>query len=353
MRRTRSGALLLFLGACAGKPTNPVEPPPVTASCTFTNPIAEGQDPWIVRHGDSYYLIQSKAREIWVYKSDRLTEPLKNGVRVWSAPATGWNARNIWAPELHFIDGRWYIYYAAGEAGPPFIYQLSGVLQSVADDPQGTYIDKGTLFTGNAPTADAENIWAIDVNVARLNGELYAVWSGWQQNATTDKTPQHLYIARMTNPWTLATARVKISSPVESWERGTELDINEGPQFLVNGDQVFIIYSARESWLPAYKMGQLRLASAHADPLVPSSWIKSGPVFTGTETVHGAGHGSFTVSPDGTESWIIYHSKIDTRPGWDRVIRLQKFEWANGAPVFGMPVASGTTVRVPSGQCAA
>src|SRR5439155_1403370 len=83
-------------------------------------------DPWVVRHDSSYYLVQSKDRTIWVYKSDQLTEPTQNGVPVWTAPHNGWNRSNVWAPELHYIDGRWYIYYAAGKSGPPFVYQGSG-----------------------------------------------------------------------------------------------------------------------------------------------------------------------------------------------------------------------------------
>ncbi len=317
-------------------------PPP--GACSFVNPVAAGADPWVVRWGGSYYLIQSRDRAIWVYKSDKLTEPTSNGVRVWTAPDTGWNRTNVWAPELHHIDGRWYIYYAAGRAGPPFIHQRSGVLQSVGDDPQGEYRDEGMLDTGG--------IWAIDLTVTRLRGQLYAVWSGWEANASTDRTPQHLYIARMSNPWTIATRRVRISSPTESWEHGTELDLNEGPEFLSHPDQSFIIYSTRESWLKEYRLGQLRLRSPDADPMDSSSWLKTGPVFTGTATVYGVGHASFTTSPDSLEDWIVYHSKVDARPGWDRVIRMQKFTWhPDGAPDFGTPVPTGQPISVPSGQC--
>src|SRR2546430_5882533 len=109
----------------------------------FANPVTAGADPWVVRRDSSYYFVQSQDRTIWVYRSDRLTEPTKNGVPVCTAPHNGWNRSNVWAPELHYIDGRWYIYYAAGRSGPPFLYQRSGVLQSAGDDPQGRYIDKG------------------------------------------------------------------------------------------------------------------------------------------------------------------------------------------------------------------
>ena len=345
-------AALPLLAACGNhSPATTRETPPVQ-ECSFTNPLASGADPWVVRHNGWYYYVRSRDRAIWVYKTRKLTELTKNGVQAWSAPGAGWNRDHVWAPELHYIDGRWYIYYAAGEAGPPFIHQRSGVLQSAGEDPQGEYVDTGMLYTGNDVEAGTENIWSIDLTAARLGGQLYAVWSGWEQNRSTDRTPQHLYIAPMSNPWTIGGNRVRISSPTESWEQGTELHLNEGPEFLRRGDETFIIYSTRESWLKEYRLGQLRLKGTDADPMDPNSWVKSGPVFTGTETVYGVGHASFTTSPDGTEDWIVYHSKVDTRPGWDRVIRMQTFTWrADGSPDFGVPAPSGRPVRVPSGQC--
>lgn len=322
-----------------------------SAACTFTNPIAEGEDPWVVRKDGWYYLVASEDNGISVYRSKVLTDPKRNEVQVWSAPEEGWNRSNIWAPELHFVNGRWYIYYAAGRSGPPFVHQRSGVLQSRGSDPQGAYRARGPLYTGDDVESRTQNVWAIDVTVGRIDGQLYAVWSGWKENRPDDATPQHLYIAEMSNPWTIGSDRVRISSPTASWEQGTELNINEGPTLLTHGDDVFILYSTRESWLPAYRMGQLRLTDATADPMDPENWTKSGPVFQGTGVVHGAGHASVTTSPDGTEDWIVYHSKKTTDPGWDRVIRAQPFTWGpSGSPQFGAPTPPDSVLPVPSGQ---
>ena len=344
-------AALLLAAACSsgsGAPTQPTPP----ATCRFVNPVATGADPWVVRHDGAYLYVESEGRDINVYRSARLTEPKRNGVRIWAAPDTGWNSTNVWAPELHLVDGRWYVYYAAGRGGPPFVSQRAGVLRSVGADPQGAYEDLGQLDTGGDVTTRADDVWAIDLTVGRLGGQLYAVWSGWEANAATDRTPQHLYIAPMSDPATISGRRVRLSSPVESWERGTELDLQEGPTFLRNGDHVFLIYSTRESWLPDYRLGQLRLASAAADPLQPASWSKSGPVFERTTSVLGPGHASFTTSPDGTEPWIAYHAKTSTAPGWDRVVRLQEFSWRpDGSPDFGTPAATGASLPMPAGQC--
>jgi GH43 family beta-xylosidase len=145
---------------------------------------------------------------------------------------------------------------------------------------------------------------------------------------------------------------VRISSPVESWERGTELDLQEGPEFLANGANLFIVYSTRESWLKDYRLGLLRVKNAQLALTDTANLQKSGPVFTGSGRVYGVGHPSFTTSLDGKESWMVYHSKVDTVPGWNRVIRMQKFGWkGDGSPDFGTPVPSAEAVAVPSGEC--
>lgn len=317
----------------------------------FTNPIAEGADPWVFEKDGIYYSCGSAKGTIYVAQSAKLTDPGKR-VTVWEAPASGWNSSNVWAPELHFFDGKWYIYYAAAKKkGPPFIYQRSGVLESVSDDPFGPYVDKGMLYTGDNRKDPSSVKWAIDLTPLEINGQLYALWSGWEENRETDKIRQHLYIASMRNPWTISSKRVKISSPEESWETGGVLDLNEGPQVLKNGEKVFVIYSTRESWLKEYRLGQLALADSTLDPMEPENWKKSGPVFQGTDQVYGVGHCSFARSPDGTEDWIFYHSKKTTKPGWERDIRLQKFSWnPDGSPHFGRPVPAGVPLKVPSGE---
>lgn len=345
-------ALLLpiLLGAanCAGHATAPV-----AAACTFTNPLASGQDPWVIRQGGYYYYAKSQRNEILVQRMANLTDLGTSAVPVWIAPSSGWNRTNVWAPELHFIGGHWYIYYAAGSGGPPYIYQHAGVLEAPGSDPTvGPYVDRGMLYTGDSVATGAHDVWAIDLTVDTLGGQLYAVWSGWADTASTDRTPQNLYIARMSDPVTVASDRVLISAPTTGWEVGTQLSLDEGPEFLRHGGDTFVIFSTNESWLPAYKLGQLRLTPG-ADPMNPASWVKSGPVFTGSANVYGVGHASFTVSPDGTENWIVYHSKVDTTPGWNREVRAQKFGWnTDGSPAFGTPVPSGQTMPVPSGQCA-
>lgn len=322
----------------------------------FTNPIiANGADPWVIKDDSLYYFCfagggPGGTSAITVSKSKLLTEPGKRKL-VWHAEENAWNRRNLWAPELHKIGDKWYIYYTAGKGGPPFINQRSGVLESLTNDPQGEYREKGILQTGNDSNDYVSTIWAIDLTVTEINGKLYAIWSGWDKNENTDKTPQHLFIAEMSNPYTISSPRSKIAMAEEPWETGGSLDLIEGPQVLKHDGKTLIIYSTRESWMKEYRLGQLRLIDSTKSPLHAENWVKNGPVFQGTDEVFGTGHASFTTSPDGKEWWILYHAKKSDKPGWQRDVRLQKFTWNNsGIPVFGKPVPAGVKMKRPSGE---
>lgn len=318
---------------------------------TFTNPIiANGADPWVIKDDSLYYFCFSSGNGISISASKILSKP-GTPVRVWQPAKNAWNRKNIWAPELHKIGNRWYIYYTAGKAGPPYINQRAGVLESLSDSPFGPYEEKGVLQTGEDSSDYVKTIWAIDPTVTTINGQLYVIWSGWDKNEKTDATEQDLYIAKMSDPYTISSPRSKIAKPSESWETGGPLNLIEGPQVLKHDNKIFIIYSTRESWTKEYRLGQLMLRDSTSSPLDAANWIKKGPVFEGTEDVFGPGHASFTVSPDGKEWWILYHAKKSTSPGWDREIRLQQFTWSeSGEPVFGKPVPAGISLKRPGGD---
>lgn len=278
---------------------------------------------------------------------------------VWM-PTDPTNKYDLWAPEIHHIDGKWYIYYAADD-GNTDNHQMY-VLENTHSDPfQGEFTMKGRIST------DKDNNWAIDGSVFEHQGKLYMVWSGWQTRRVDTET-QCIYIARMANPWTLDSERVLISKPELEWERhyknvdGSEpshkIFVNEGPQPLKSpqGKYIHIVYSASGVWTPYYALGMLT-APTDADLLNPASWQKSPqPLFKQSpeNSVYGTGHNSFFKSPDGKEDYILYHARdTQTDPpgmGDTRTPRTQKIEWdSNDYPVFGIPYPKGKRLKKPSG----
>ncbi len=306
----------------------------------FTNPVAPGgQDPWVVRHGGRYHYCSSSAGKVWVNVSRGLLDVVKRRGRAVWRPEKGkpWS-KQLWAPELHRLGGRWYIYVAASD-GRNENHRMY-CLRAKTSDPAGAYELMGKI-------AAPSDRWAIDATVLVLGRRMYFVWSGWQGERNVR---QDIYIAPMSNPWTVSERRVLISSPEHAWEKVGRPAVNEGPTALQRGGKTFIIYSASGSWTDSYCLGMLELVGK--DPLRAASWRKHpAPVFAPTAEVFGPGHASFTTSPDGKEDWIVYHAAKRSGARWDRNIRMQRFIWdAEGRPRFGRPVTEGALLAAPSGE---
>src|SRR5438046_2470162 len=104
----------MLLTGCAG--AHSASPASTAGGATFTNPIKEaGADPFVVRWQGYYLLIESRDGGIWITRSPRndLTD-LDSGkqVRIWDYPVDGPDCADVWAPELHRIGDRWYVYFA-------------------------------------------------------------------------------------------------------------------------------------------------------------------------------------------------------------------------------------------------
>ncbi len=277
-------------------------------AATFTNPLLpQGADPWSVFHNGFYYYMQTSPDSLVLWKTADLTD-LKNAPKktIW-IPTEPSRARDLWAPEIHYIDKKWYVYYAADD-GDTDNHQLYVLENENADPFEEEFSFKERIST------DKDNNWAIDASLFEYNEELYMVWSGWQTRRIDTET-QCIYIAKMQNPWTLASERVLISKPELEWERhyinesgwtpDYKIFVNEGPQPLKspNGKYIHIAYSASGVWTPYYALGMLT-ATVGSDLLDPESWVKSQePVFSQSPEngVYGSGHNSFFKSPDGKE----------------------------------------------------
>ncbi|RYY37093.1 MAG: glycosyl hydrolase family 43 [Sphingobacteriaceae bacterium] len=349
-------AIAIFsLALCTGMFVLPEASAQTTAAKTFTNPILPGgADPWIIHKDGFYYYMNTTGRNLTLRKTKHIAD-LSNAPKkvIWTPPQGTPYSKEIWAPEIHFLQNKWYVYFAADD-GKNKNHRLYVLENSSADPLQGEWKFKGQI-------TDPTNKWAIDGSVYTHKGQMYFIWSGWEGD---ENGQQNIYISKMKNPYTIEGKRVKISSPQYDWEKIGDLhdagnpahvNVNEGPEILAHGDKLFLIYSASGCWTDYYALGMLT-ASANADLLKPASWTKSTqPVFKKSEenSVYAPGHNSFFKSPDGTEDWILYHAnpKPGCGCGGQRSPRMQKFNWnSDGTPHFGIPVKEGEELAVPSGD---
>ncbi|GAB3763995.1 glycoside hydrolase family 43 protein [Spirosoma pomorum] len=320
---------------------------PLVAQQTFTNPIKDsGPDPWVLQKDGWYYYMNTTGRNLTLWRTRNMAE-LANAERkvVYTPPANQPYSRDLWAPEIHSFDGKWYIYVAADEQNN--LSHRMWVLENTSPDPMtGEWVMKGKI-------GDKDDHWAIDMSVTEFNGQRYAIWSGWE-GATNGQ--QNIYLARLENPWTLATERVLISQPELAWERHGDVPqdwqkngevpkiyVNEGPEFLQHDGKLFIVYSANACWLD-YCMGLLTYRGK-GELTDATSWVKNPqPVFVQApeKGVWAPGHGGFFRSPDGKQDWMIYHANPSATDGCGnkRAPHIQPFTWnADGSPNFGSPIA--------------
>lgn len=342
-------AVLVTASFSCKKKTNTTEQPTEpTLTNTFTNPIINGADPSVYQKDGMYYYLHTVGNAIKLWKTNAMSKiNTAPSVTIFAPLASQANGRNIWAPEIFFFDGKWYIYYTAGNGDDSS--QRTWVLENSNADPTvGTWTDKGKIWNQDT------NFWAIDGTVLEYNGIKYFLWSG-RPDLTNINLTQNIYISKMANPWTLEGQTTRLTTPEYAWERNG-FGVNEGPQILKSPDnKVYMIYSASFCGTDDYTLGRMDLKPG-GDPLKITDWSKqSQPIFTKRpdRNTFGPGHNSFFKSPDGTEYWIIYHANSSANQGCadKRNVRMQKFNFnADGTPNLGEPVAAGLQINKPSGE---
>ena len=314
----------------------------VQAQSTVTNPLLDsGPDPWIARDGDTYFFMSTRGDRLAIRKTTdlgRLREARE--VTVWTPPAAGPNAKSIWAPELHRIDGSWFIYYTASDdAHNDDAHRGIFVLENKGQDPtQGQWIDHGQLKTARA---------GIDGTTFVDGGKRYFVYSPYVGPDSV------LAISLMRDPWTLQGEETIIARPDSAWERQGGRQILEGPQFLrgPRGD-VFLSYSGSACWSDDYAIGLLR-AKPGSDLLQAGNWTKGERPVLAKDPERGVfapRHNGFFDTPDGAQTWIVYHAnpEADMQCTGKRSPRLQRIRWTQeGLPGFERPAPLGAPQPAP------
>lgn len=314
---------------------------------TLRNPLNGygGADPWLTYYEGNYYLAATTWASEWTMRMSPTLAGLKTAepVRIYFETDPS-RCCNMWAPEFRLLEGpngpRWYFYYTAGTAGT-YDNQRIHVLESAGTDPMGPYTYKGRIFDPQNDT------WAIDGSVLILDDSLYFVFSAFERGL------QSLFVAPMSDPWTISGERALISLPEYNWETMGGF-VNEGPVALHHDGDTFLIYSASSCNTPDYKLGMLTYTGG--DPLSMDSWVKTPePVFERADEngVFAPGHNGFFQSPDGTEDWIVYHANDSVDYGCDgrRSTRVQRIIWnEDGTPSFGVPLSADEEVAAPSGD---
>jgi len=303
--------------------------------------------PWILQRADPYVCYY----EGWYYFTASVPEYDRIVLRrakdiagladaeekvIWVKHESGPMSEHIWAPELHFLQGKWYIYFAGGEKENiwnirPYVLECTGV-----DPLEDAWIEKGKLQRADGDDFSFE-AFSLDTTVFEDAGKHYIVWA---EKVGVGKQISNLYIAELESPYKLKTVQVLLTTPDYDWER-IGFWVNEGPGMIKRGNKLYLTYSASETGIH-YCVGMLT-AESGSDLLDPLSWKKERyPVLKTDESkgIYGPGHNSFTKDAQGNDI-MVYHARTESVIVGDPLYNanrhafLMKIGWDdNDRPIF-------------------
>ena len=115
----------------------------------FNEPwILQRADPYVYEKDGWYYFTASVPAydSIVLRRAKKLADlPQAEEVVIWKKHESGPMSKHIWAPELHYLEGKWYIYFAGGEEED--IWKIRPyVLECQGQDPLAdAWVEKGKM----------------------------------------------------------------------------------------------------------------------------------------------------------------------------------------------------------------
>ena len=326
------GTLILVLSGCG---TNSQSQSTEKSNLVdYINPLVEQRaDPWVLKDSDgTYYFIASVPEyDRIILRSAKTINGLHTAEEkvIWRKHETGIMGAHIWAPELHKIDGKWYVYFAAGEAENIWNIRMYALSNDSADPMQGQWQEEGQV------KSHFES-FALDATSFVHKGKRYMIWAQYKNDNS------NLWMSEMKSATELTGPVLMLSTPEYDWER-VQYNVNEGAAVLIKNGKVFVTYSASATD-HNYAMGLL-WADIESDLMDANSWHKSEtPVFSTNETLKrfGPGHSSFTIAEDGKTDLLVYHARDykeiqgSSLNDPNRHTRVRVINWdENGMPDFG------------------
>lgn len=277
--------------------------------------IKDRADPFISKGSDGYYYFTASYPMYGENDADgydriilRKSETI-NGLSqaeekvIWHENNSDTAFHFIWAPEIHEIDGKWYVLFAAsGSENNVWDIDCHIIMCSGNDPYNDNWIDMGK-YTACEGDDFSFRGFSLDMTHFECNGVHYVAWA---QNGGSS----NVYLATVNpdEPWKTTCPAMLLTKPEYDWER-VRIPVNEGPAVMIHNGKVFLAFSASATG-PEYCIG-LMYADENADLTDITNWTKlASPLLTSDDLdgEYGPGHNSFVKDENG--DWVfVYHSR--------------------------------------------
>ena len=320
----------------------------------FANPVIKGApgedhgDPFIIKYLDDFYLYHSGEtagrRGISVHRSQDLVHWEFQGYAL-EAAESGWAYSDLWAPEVVYERGTFYMYVSATSrsSGRRGRWDVGGG----DDDARRIGVARATSPLGPF-VLDEEPLsetWSIDAHPFRDDdGTLWLFYS-----VRTDETRRRgaegtgTVVDRLLAPDRLEGRPTRVTFPSQRWE-GPYGDWywNEAPYVLKRRGTYFQLYSGGFFDDASYAVG---IATAPS-PRGPWRKYRRNPILRGRTPIHGPGHNSIVYGPDAATPYAVYHGYVGDERG--RKIHIDRLRWAGDRPLIDGPTAGEQPLPPPA-----
>ncbi|WP_440322184.1 family 43 glycosylhydrolase [Laedolimicola sp.] len=308
----------------------------ITGKAKLTNyPVLSGRaDPDIVKYKGKYYFIATgetqNQSQICIREADT---PL--GLFSAADHELLANTRTPnWAPELHEINGKLYLFLAVGSSWKN-VQSCVMELKEGGDPKAKADWKKAVKVTRKDGSALYNGGITLDMTYFEVNGTHYVCWAQRQITSSENGTSD-LWIATIDpeNPYRLTSDPACILRCRYGWDRVDGAAVDEGPYVIQRDGKIYMTFSG-SSVSNNYVVGLLT-AEEGADLLKAESWIETNyPILTSesAEGEKGPGHSCFSVDEDG-RTIFVYHMKPN---GGTRSATVRRVHWsADGSPRLDM-----------------
>ena len=284
------------------------------------NVIMNAADPDIIYH-EGYYYMYVTGDHYPVYRSADLAKWELVGV---SLLEVSWNIdkRYMWAPDVEYINGKFYMAVSMGEAG-------FGI--AVADRPEGPFV-----CAGDMPFLTK----TIDGHIfVDEDGRIYLYYTSWCDGRAYGIWGVEMEADCLTPKW--ETEKL-IFTPTEDWESSMNMGgIVEAPYMLKKDGVYYMVYSG-SNYQADYAVGY----ATSTKPL--EGFVKSAnnPILRGTADTRGTGHCSIIETPAGGMV-MVYHVHNTPTAVQPRHVAIDPVRFVKTADGYRLEVCGPTTSKVP------
>lgn len=264
-------------------------------------------DPFVLRWKNEYYCYSSGEQGIHVLHSKDLQEFEEKGF-AYEHP----EEYSFWAPAAFYWKGTFYLYYSSLPAGETDDH-LHFLKVAAAKHPLGPF----------RPLVVLTDYFAIDPHVISREEHLYLFYAAnIYENQENGRIGTALWMDELLNPAEMAGKAHTVLIPTLDQEifarnrfgDGKDWHTLEGPCYLSDGEESWLLYSGNAYTSPDYFIGYA--AGKNEPDLCRMKFRKKPeetvyqPLVSAKNQIEGTGHNSVTQAPDHITPLIVYHGRI-------------------------------------------